>query len=125
MGVHSTVGADLVNHCVNDILTLGAEPLFFLDYLALGKMDPTVVEQVVEGMSRACRATGCALIGGETAEMPGFYPPGEYDIAGFIVGAVERSRTLGPHRVRAGDVWWRFLLRDAHQRLFACSQACL
>jgi phosphoribosylformylglycinamidine cyclo-ligase len=104
MGVHSTVGADLVNHCVNDILTLGAEPLFFLDYLALGKMDPTVVEQVVEGMSRACRATGCALIGGETAEMPGFYPPGEYDIAGFIVGAVERSRTLGPHRVRAGDV---------------------
>jgi phosphoribosylformylglycinamidine cyclo-ligase len=103
MNVHSTVGADLVNHCVNDILTLGAEPLFFLDYLALGKMDPQLVEQIVEGMSRACRAAGCALIGGETAEMPGFYPPGEYDLAGFIVGAVEKSLALGPHRVHAGD----------------------
>ena len=104
MNVHNTVGGDLVNHCVNDILTLGAEPLFFLDYLALGKMDPAVVEQLVEGMSRACRETGCALIGGETAEMPGFYPPGEYDLAGFIVGAVERKKALGPKRVRAGDV---------------------
>jgi phosphoribosylformylglycinamidine cyclo-ligase len=104
MGVHSSVGGDLVNHCVNDILTLGAEPLFFLDYLALGKMDPAVVEQLVEGMSRACRAAGCALIGGETAEMPGFYPPGEYDLAGFIVGAVERKKALGPKRVRAGDI---------------------
>jgi phosphoribosylformylglycinamidine cyclo-ligase len=104
MGVHSTVGADLVNHCVNDILTLGAEPLFFLDYLALGKMDPQLVEQVVEGMSRACRAASCALIGGETAEMPGFYTEGDYDLAGFIVGAVEKGKTLGPDRVRAGDV---------------------
>jgi phosphoribosylformylglycinamidine cyclo-ligase len=104
LGVHSTVGADLVNHCVNDVLTLGAEPLFFLDYLALGRMDPQLVEQIVEGMSRACRANGCALIGGETAEMPGFYPAGEYDLAGFIVGAVERTHLLGPHRVRAGDV---------------------
>src|SRR6201996_8415148 len=76
-GIHSTVGGDLVNHCVNDILTLGAEPLFFLDYLAMGKMDPNIVEQIVEGMSRACHAAGCALIGGETAEMPGFYTPGE------------------------------------------------
>ena len=73
MGVHSTVGGDLVHHCINDILTLGAEPLFFLDYLALGRMDPGVVEKVLEGISRACRATGCALIGGETAQMPGFY----------------------------------------------------
>ncbi len=103
-GVHSTVGADILNHCVNDILTQGAEPLFFLDYLAMGKMDAALVEQVIEGMSRAARKAGCALIGGETAEMPGFYPPGEYDLAGFIVGAVERGKRLDPRRVRPGDV---------------------
>jgi phosphoribosylformylglycinamidine cyclo-ligase len=102
--VHSTVGADIINHCVNDILTQGAEPLFFLDYLAMGRMDPRVVEQILEGMSRAARQAGCALIGGETAEMPGFYAPGEYDLAGFIVGAVERSRMLGASRVRPGDI---------------------
>ncbi len=104
MNVHSTVGADIVNHCVNDILVQGAEPLFFLDYLALGKMDPRVVEQIIEGMSRACKSAGCALIGGETAEMPGFYPPGEYDLAGFIVGAAERGSVLDGKRVRPGDV---------------------
>ena len=104
MGVHSTVGADIVNHCVNDILTCGAEPLFFLDYLGMGRMDPDIVEQVVEGMSRACRLVGCSLIGGETAELPGLYQPGEYDLAGFIVGAVERSRMLNGDAVRAGDV---------------------
>ncbi len=104
MGVHSTVGADLVHHCVNDILTLGAQPLFFLDYLAVGRMDPNVVEQVVEGMTRACHQTGCALIGGETAEMPGFYQPGEYDLAGFIVGVVERRRMLASKHVGAGDL---------------------
>src|SRR5574341_1031927 len=87
-GVHSTVGADLVNHCVNDILTLGAEPLFFLDYLAMGRMDPDVVEQLVEGMARACHQVDCALVGGETAELPDTYAPGDYDLAGFIVGAV-------------------------------------
>jgi phosphoribosylformylglycinamidine cyclo-ligase len=103
-GVHSTVGADLVNHCVNDILTLGAEPLFFLDYLAMGRLDPTVVEQLVEGMTRACRQAGCALVGGETAELPGMYAEGEYDLAGFIVGAVERSRVLKTSSVRSGDV---------------------
>jgi phosphoribosylformylglycinamidine cyclo-ligase len=102
-GVHSTVGGDLVNHCINDILVQGAEPLFFLDYLAMGKLDPNVVEQLVEGMSRACRKAGCALIGGETAEMPGFYPAGEYDVAGFIVGVVERKNVLTGKNVKPGD----------------------
>ena len=103
-GIHSTVGGDLVNHCVNDILTLGAEPLFFLDYLAMGKMDPNIVEQVVEGMARACHAAGCALIGGETAEMPGFYAPGEYDLAGFIVGVMERASLKKTSAVKPGDL---------------------
>ena len=102
-GIHSTVGADILNHCVNDILTQGAEPLFFLDYLAMGKLDAEIVEQVIEGMSRAAKKAGCSLIGGETAEMPDFYPPGEYDLAGFIVGAVEKKKQLDPRRVRPGD----------------------
>jgi len=104
MNIHSTVGGDLVNHCVNDILTLGAEPLFFLDYLAMSKMDPNVVEQLVEGMSRACHSAGCALIGGETAEMPGFYAPGEYDLAGFIVGVTERASLKKTNAVKPGDL---------------------
>ena len=103
MGVHSTVGGDLVNHCINDILVQGAEPLFFLDYLAMGKLDASVVEQLVDGMSRCCRKAGCALIGGETAEMPGFYQPGEYDLAGFIVGVVEREKVLTGKAVKPGD----------------------
>jgi phosphoribosylformylglycinamidine cyclo-ligase len=104
MAQHHTVGADLVNHCVNDIAVQGAAPLFFMDYLATGRLDPEVVEQILGGMARACKENGCALLGGETAEMPGFYPPGEYDLAGFIVGVVDRKRILTGKNVRASDV---------------------
>ena len=103
-GVHDTVGRDLVNHCVNDVLVQGARPLFFLDYVATGKLDPAVLASVVEGIARGCRENGCALLGGETAEMPGFYAPGEYDVAGFIVGLVDRGRVLDGSRVGEGDV---------------------
>ena len=102
-GRHDTVGVDLVNHCVNDILVQGARPLFFLDYLATGRLSPDVAEAVVRGIAAACRANGCALLGGETAEMPGFYADGEYDLAGFIVGIADRDRLVDGRRVRPGD----------------------
>ncbi|MCC7125197.1 MAG: phosphoribosylformylglycinamidine cyclo-ligase, partial [Acidobacteria bacterium] len=103
-GRHDTIGVDLVNHCVNDILVQGAVPLFFLDYLATGALSPDVAEQIVKGLARACQDNGCALLGGETAEMPGFYADGEYDVAGFIVGAVNRDALITGKQISAGDV---------------------
>ena len=104
LGIHHTVGQDLVNHCVNDIAVQGATPLFFLDYLATGKLEDMVVEKVVQGISEACRANGCALIGGETAQMPGFYADGEYDLAGTIIGAVSRDKIITGEHIQIGDV---------------------
>jgi phosphoribosylformylglycinamidine cyclo-ligase len=104
LGMHQTVGHDLVNHCVNDIAVQGATPLFFLDYLASGKLDPQVTEDVVGGLAEGCKANGCALIGGETAQMPGFYTDGEYDLAGFIVGAVDRDKMITGQDIKPGDV---------------------
>jgi phosphoribosylformylglycinamidine cyclo-ligase len=104
MDRHDTIGADLVNHCVNDIAVLGAEPLFFLDYLGTGKLEPHVFTDIIKGFARACAENNCALIGGETAQMPGFYQKGEYDVSGTIVGVVEKSKMLnGQKNVRAGD----------------------
>jgi phosphoribosylformylglycinamidine cyclo-ligase len=103
-GVHNTVGSDLVNHCVNDILVQGARPLFFLDYIATGKLSSDVVAEVIEGISRGCKENGCVLLGGETAEMPGFYKEGEYDIAGFIVGIVDKKKIIEGKRITEGDI---------------------
>lgn len=103
MDRHDTIGQDLVNHCVNDIAVLGAEPLFFLDYLGTGKLEPHVFAEIIKGFVRACAENHCALIGGETAQMPGFYQPGEYDVSGTIVGVVEKSRMLDGKTIRPGD----------------------
>ncbi len=102
--VHDTIGQDLVNHCVNDILVQGARPAFFLDYLATGRLSPDVAAAIIEGIALACRENGCALLGGETAEMPGFYQDGEYDLAGFIIGVVERADIIDGKRIAPGDV---------------------
>lgn len=103
-GVHNTIGRDLVNHCVNDILVQGARPLFFLDYIATGKLSPDVVAGIVTGITNGCRENGCVLLGGETAEMPGFYSEGEYDVAGFIVGVVDREKVIDGKGIAPGDV---------------------
>src|SRR5687768_2294960 len=103
MDKHDTVGQDLVNHCVNDIAVLGAEPLFFLDYIGTGKLEPTVFRDLISGFAKACAENNCALIGGETAQMPGFYQPGEYDVSGTVVGVVEKSRMLDGRTIRPGD----------------------
>src|SRR5689334_20731900 len=104
MNLHHTIGGDLVNHCVNDIAVQGATPLFFMDYLAVGKLELETAEKIVAGVAEACKQNGMALIGGETAEMPGFYPPGEYDLAGFIVGIVDKSKVINGKNVEPGDV---------------------
>jgi phosphoribosylformylglycinamidine cyclo-ligase len=103
MDKHDTVGTDLVNHCVNDIAALGARPLFFLDYIGCERLEPRVFQQLLRGLSRACRAASCALLGGETAQMPGIYRKGEYDLAGCIIGVVEREEIIDGHKIRPGD----------------------
>jgi phosphoribosylformylglycinamidine cyclo-ligase len=103
-GIHNTIGRDLVNHCTNDILVQGARPLFFLDYIATGKLAPETVAGIVAGIANGCRENGCVLLGGETAEMPGFYADGEYDVAGFIVGVVDRERIIDGKKITAGDL---------------------
>src|SRR5207253_1581558 len=103
-GTHNTIGRDLVNHCVNDILVQGARPLFFLDYIATGRLSPETIRSIIEGITTGCRENGCVLLGGETAEMPGFYAEGEYDIAGFIVGVVDREKVIDGNTITPGDV---------------------
>lgn len=119
LGRHDTVGIDLVAMCVNDVLTCGAEPLFFLDYLATGKLNPEQLAQVVSGITEGCRQSGCALLGGETAEMPGFYQPGEYDLAGFCVGIVEKSQILNGSQVQIGDIAIGLASRGVHSNGFS------
>jgi phosphoribosylformylglycinamidine cyclo-ligase len=125
MGIHHTVGGDLVNHCVNDIAVQGAMPLFFLDYLATGLLDPEITEKVVSGIADACRASGCALIGGETAQMPGFYADGEYDLAGFIVGVVDKAKIITGAAIQAGDVLIGFPSTGLHTNGYSLARKLL
>jgi phosphoribosylformylglycinamidine cyclo-ligase len=122
---HDTIGQDLVNHCVNDVAVMGAEPLFFLDYFATGRLDPVRFERVIAGMALACRENDTALLGGETAEMPGFYVDGEYDIAGFIVGACARADLLRPESVRDGDVLVGVESTGLHTNGYSLARACV
>ena len=124
-GVHTSVGRDLVNHCVNDILVQGAEPLFFLDYIAIGRMQPATVADLVAGLARGCRENGCALIAGETAEMPGFYAPGEYDVAGCIVGIAERDKVITGARIRPGDLLLGLRSAGLHTNGYALARKLL
>ena len=124
-GRHDTVGEDIVNHCVNDILAQGARPLFFMDYLGVGKLEPAVFERIIAGLARGCKAAGCALIGGETAELPGFYAPGEYDLVGFVVGAVERSRIITGERVTPGDVLLGLASNGLHTNGYSLARKAL
>lgn len=124
-GDFSTVGRDLVHHCVNDILVQGARPLFFLDYVAGGRLEPAELVELVRGVAEACREHGCALLGGETAEMPGLYPAGEYDLVGFIVGIVERERILDGSRVRAGDLIFGFRSSGLHTNGYTLARKIL
>src|SRR5580693_5397736 len=124
-GRHNTIGEDLVNHCVNDIAVQGAVPLFFLDYFAVGKLDADVAGQVVEGIARGCRNNGCALIGGETGEMPGMYQAGEYDLAGFIVGAVEKKDMLTGSVIRPGDIMLGLASNGLHTNGYSLARKLL
>ena len=123
MDKHDTVGQDLVNHCVNDIAVCGAEPVFFLDYLAFGKLNPDVAEKIIKGFSIACKQNGCALIGGETAEMPGLYDDKEYDMSGTIVGIVDKSKIINGKKIKKGRRANRFSIKwFAHKRIFSCKE---
>ncbi|HEY8900954.1 MAG TPA: phosphoribosylformylglycinamidine cyclo-ligase [Chthoniobacterales bacterium] len=122
---HDTIGQDLVNHCINDIAVVGARPLFFLDYLASATLEPKVFTQILKGFAKACKAAGCALIGGETAQMPGMYQPGEYDLAGTIVGVVDRARMLDGSRVRKGDVLIGLASNGLHTNGYSLARSVL
>lgn len=124
-GTHDTIGQDLVNHCVNDILVQGARPLFFLDYFATGKLQPAVAASVVEGIAKACRENKCVLLGGETAEMPGFYAENEYDLAGFIVGVVDRAKVIDGKNIKAGDVVLGLASNGLHTNGFSLARKLL
>jgi phosphoribosylformylglycinamidine cyclo-ligase len=125
MNLHDTVGQDLVNHCVNDIAVCGAEPLYFLDYLAFGKLNPDTAEQIVKGFSVACKQNGCALIGGETAEMPGLYSENEYDMSGTIVGIVEKSNIINGSKIKKGDILVGFASHGLHTNGYSLARKVL
>lgn len=125
MNIHNTVGQDLVNHCVNDIAVCGAKPLFFLDYLAFGKLNPDKAEKIIEGFSIACKQNGCTLIGGETAEMPGLYDPNEYDMSGTIVGVVDKSKIINGKKIQKGDVLIGFESTGLHTNGYSLARKVL